>query len=109
MFSRLGGKTTIKRPAESTSFDPEDYIDSAIPLEYAGVLKTTPTKKQKLMLPKVTIMNDRATAGLVKTTVADRLGPANISVSGHDCLDNRLIQMTYNFTFSTPLIFVLLH
>ncbi|XP_045168252.1 uncharacterized protein C19orf47-like isoform X2 [Mercenaria mercenaria] len=53
IFARLGGKTTVKRAATSTvTFDDDDddvvSPSSGIPLEYAGVLKESPSKKAKL-------------------------------------------------------------
>ena len=67
MFSRLG-KTTIKRPATSTSVDPgdsmEDDEEPGSPLAYAGVLKDIPTKKAKpssldlKKVPAITISNN---------------------------------------------------
>ena len=51
VFRRLGGKTSVtKRAATSTvTFDDDDDDDYGQPaLEYAGVLKESPTKKAKL-------------------------------------------------------------
>lgn len=58
IFTRLGGKTTVKRAATSTvSFDDDDIDDedtAGEPLEYAGVLKSlsSPEKKAKLSVPQ---------------------------------------------------------
>ena len=57
VFSRLGGKSTIKRAATSTvvlSDDDldEDYEDNSQELEYAGVLKASPSKKAKVETSK---------------------------------------------------------
>lgn len=53
IFARLGGKSTVKRPATSTvtfddDEDDDDYNDDNNALEYAGVLKESPTKKAKI-------------------------------------------------------------
>lgn len=60
MFNRLGDKSTVKRPASSTSVlgededDSDDVIESV--LEYAGVLKSPPKKV------KVTSVSKKAAA-----------------------------------------------
>ncbi|XP_046364218.2 uncharacterized protein C19orf47-like [Haliotis rufescens] len=60
VFNRLGDKSTVKRPASSTSVlgededDSDDVIESV--LEYAGVLKSPPKKV------KVTSMSKKAAA-----------------------------------------------
>ncbi|KAK6181508.1 hypothetical protein SNE40_009346 [Patella caerulea] len=47
VFNRLGDKTTLKRPASSTSLD-EDDVTSDKPLEYAGLFKLSPNKVKKV-------------------------------------------------------------
>ena len=49
IFARLGGKTTVKRAATSTvTFDDESDDDPVgSPLEYAGVLKSSPSPVKK--------------------------------------------------------------
>lgn len=100
IFARLGGKTTVKRPATSTvTFDDEDdeVIKSGPTLEYAGVLKTPPEKKAKLetakKLAKTAIKTlakvkapEPETEGVLargsgKTDIRLRLGPKAAEVS----------------------------
>lgn len=66
VFNRLGGKTAVKRPATSTSVetDPDEP-----PLEYAGVLKSSPTPVKKT---KVTITNNKKYASLGKITISNK-------------------------------------
>ncbi|XP_021349579.1 uncharacterized protein C19orf47 homolog isoform X3 [Mizuhopecten yessoensis] len=58
VFSRLGGKKTVKRAAQSTSVDDEDEDeDGEEPLGYAGILKSTPSpvKRKKVVLTETTV------------------------------------------------------
>ena len=64
VFRRLGGKTTVtKRAATSTvTFDDDDDTDIGQPaLEYAGVLKESPSKKAKLEAANKLMKNARRT------------------------------------------------
>ena len=62
MFRRLGGMTTVKRAATSTVTFAEDDEDPNDPaLEYAGVLKDSPTKKAKIEVAKKLKKNARRT------------------------------------------------
>jgi len=68
IFARLGGKTTIKRAATSTVSFEEDEDDielgSAGSLEYAGVLKASPTKKAKIEAAKKIMKTAQKTLGI---------------------------------------------
>ncbi|XP_060563852.1 LOW QUALITY PROTEIN: uncharacterized protein C19orf47-like [Ruditapes philippinarum] len=70
IFARLGGKTTVKRAATSTvTFDDDEDEDAdPIPLEYAGVLKESPSKKAKLEVAKK--LKKTASKTLAKAKVA---------------------------------------
>ena len=61
MFRRLGGKSTVKRAATSTvTFDDDEDVDESDPaLEYAGVLKESPSKKAKMEAAKKLKKNAR--------------------------------------------------
>ena len=69
IFARLGGKTTIKRAATSTVSFEEDEDDielgSAGSLEYAGVLKASPTKKAKIEAAKKIMKTAQKTLGTI--------------------------------------------
>lgn len=68
VFNRLGGKTAVKRPATSTSVETDPGSDEP-PLEYAGVLKSSPTPVKKT---KVTITNNKKYASLGKITISNK-------------------------------------
>lgn len=101
VFNRLGGKTTVKRPATSTvTFEDDEEEEEEIgtpQLEYAGVLKASPTKRAKIDVAKKltkaahkTLMSKPAvtvaTAGVLagqteQKNVKLRLGPKSAEVS----------------------------
>lgn len=68
VFNRLGGKSAVKRPATSTSVE-TDPDPGEPPLEYAGVLKSSPTPVKKT---KVTITNNKKYASLGKITISNK-------------------------------------
>ncbi|KAL4238906.1 hypothetical protein ACF0H5_003613 [Mactra antiquata] len=83
IFARLGGKSTVKRPATSTvDFDDDDDNDDdgdlsdGDPLEYAGVLKASPTKKAKL--DAANKIKKTAKKTLVKAKVTERPQTAGV-------------------------------
>ena len=71
MFNRLGGKSTVKRPATSTvtfdnDEDDDDYNDGTS-LEYAGIFKTgaSPSKKAKIEAAKKIKRAAHKTLGII--------------------------------------------
>ncbi|XP_062568412.1 uncharacterized protein C19orf47-like isoform X1 [Saccostrea cucullata] len=68
VFNRLGGKSAVKRPATSTSAELDSDPDEP-PLEYAGILKATPSPTKKT---KVTITNNKKYASLGKITISNK-------------------------------------
>ncbi|WAR19150.1 CS047-like protein [Mya arenaria] len=75
IFSRLGGKTTVKRAATSTvsldDDDSDDRDDDAVVagpiLEYAGVLKASPSKKAKIVTAKKIMKSAQKTLARAKS------------------------------------------
>lgn len=68
VFNRLGGKTALKRSATSTSID-LDTSSADPPLEYAGILKSSPSPVKKT---KITITNNKKYASLGKITISNK-------------------------------------
>ncbi|XP_050406739.1 uncharacterized protein C19orf47 [Patella vulgata] len=69
VFNRLGDKTTLKRPASSTSLD-EDGVTSDRPLEYAGLFKLSPNKVKKVAVDSPPAPVQTA---MIKTTTLKKL------------------------------------
>lgn len=74
VFRRLGGKTTVKRAATSTSQDLLDVDDDTgcqndPPLQYEGVLKTSPKKAKTAVQTEITKFKVT-----LKNPLQDRLG-----------------------------------
>ncbi|XP_022331838.2 uncharacterized protein C19orf47-like isoform X2 [Crassostrea virginica] len=69
VFNRLGGKTAVKRPATSTSAESEPGAQGP-PLEYAGVLKSSPTPAKQT---KITVTNNKKYASLGKITISNKM------------------------------------
>ncbi|XP_064602734.1 uncharacterized protein C19orf47-like isoform X2 [Liolophura sinensis] len=79
VFRRLGGKTTIKRAATSTSQDLLDDDDDTLcqndpPLQYAGVLKASPKKTKTAVQTETTKFKVT-----LKNPLQDRLGKVVVS------------------------------
>ncbi|KAJ8308099.1 hypothetical protein KUTeg_012973 [Tegillarca granosa] len=62
VFTRLGGKTTVKRAATSTSVDLDSSDEEGDPLEYAGVLKNAVAKKASVGVKTEGILSFKADA-----------------------------------------------
>ena len=59
----------MKRPATSTSAESEQRTEGP-PLEYAGVLKSSPTPAKKT---KITVTNNKKYASLGKITISNKM------------------------------------
>ena len=78
MFARLG--TTLKRPATSTSEDPDSEDEQSSPLEYAGVLKSDAAikaKEKKTLIEKkkkALLLRKKQLEAIKKQSLEQRLG-----------------------------------
>lgn len=79
VFRRLGGKSTVKRAATSTvTFDDDEDVDESDPaLEYAGVLKESPSKKAKMEAAKKLKKNARRMLTIHSHTTREHTEPVS--------------------------------